>query len=359
MAVATTWAGLGDLGCAVGGAAVPFAGARHPTVHRPSRPARVAASRSEELAANLRWSWHRRDPGPVRRRRPRRLGGHQHDPVRLLGAVPAARLRAARGRTRRSSSGWSGEGRPRRSTWSGDRWYQGADATPRPRSPTSRRSSASPPCCRSTPVASASWPATTSRPPATSACRSSGWACSIAHGYFRQSLSREGWQQEPYPVVDPDELPLTLLREIDGSPAKIEVGATGRSQLLAHVWVAQVGRVPLLLLDSDIEDNPANLRDVTDQLYGGGSSTGCCRSCCSASAASGRSGSYCRSPGAGARGLPHQRGPRRLPRPGADPRVHREQTGSTSTRRWRRRAPARCSPPTRRCPPASTGSRAS
>ena len=91
------------------------------------------------------------------------------------------------------------------------------------------------------------------------------------HGYFRQLLSREGWQQERYPIVDPDERPLTLLREVDGSPAKIEVGVPGGLQLRAHVWVAQVGRVPLLLMDSDIEDNPANLRDVTDQLYGGGS----------------------------------------------------------------------------------------
>ena len=44
------------------------------------------------------------------------------------------------------------------------------------------------------------------------------------HGYFRQSLSRDGWQQETYPVLDPDGLPLSLLREEDGSVAKIEIG---------------------------------------------------------------------------------------------------------------------------------------
>jgi hypothetical protein len=43
-------------------------------------------------------------------------------------------------------------------------------------------------------------------------------------GYFVQSLSREGWQQERYPVVDPDNLPLTLLRESDGTAARIQVG---------------------------------------------------------------------------------------------------------------------------------------
>ena len=44
------------------------------------------------------------------------------------------------------------------------------------------------------------------------------------HGYFRQSLSRDGWQQETYPVLDPDGLPLSLLREEDGSVAKIVIG---------------------------------------------------------------------------------------------------------------------------------------
>ena len=39
------------------------------------------------------------------------------------------------------------------------------------------------------------------------------------HGYFKQSLSREGWQQETYPVLDPDGLPISLLREPDGTRA--------------------------------------------------------------------------------------------------------------------------------------------
>ncbi len=50
------------------------------------------------------------------------------------------------------------------------------------------------------------------------------------HGYFRQSLSRDGWQQETYPVLDPDGLPLSLLREGNdpaGPVAKIEIGLPG------------------------------------------------------------------------------------------------------------------------------------
>ncbi|MEO5608314.1 MAG: alpha-glucan family phosphorylase [Ornithinibacter sp.] len=89
-------------------------------------------------------------------------------------------------------------------------------------------------------------------------------------GYFRQSLDREGWQQETYPVLDPDGLPLSLLREEDGTPALVSLSLPGGRELKAHVWRAQVGRVPLLLLDSDVPGNDDAGRKVTERLYGGG-----------------------------------------------------------------------------------------
>lgn len=89
-------------------------------------------------------------------------------------------------------------------------------------------------------------------------------------GYFRQSLSWDGWQVEHYPVCDPEGTPVTLLREADGTPAKVGVGLPGNRTLAARIWVAQVGRVSLLLLDSDVEENGAAEREVTDRLYGGG-----------------------------------------------------------------------------------------
>ncbi|HEX6447645.1 MAG TPA: alpha-glucan family phosphorylase [Streptosporangiales bacterium] len=89
------------------------------------------------------------------------------------------------------------------------------------------------------------------------------------HGYFRQSLSPEGWQQEQYPAVDPAGLPLTLVRGADGAPLRISVGLPGGRAVRAQIWQAEVGRVPLLLLDSDIEDNAPAEREVTDRLYGG------------------------------------------------------------------------------------------
>ena len=89
-------------------------------------------------------------------------------------------------------------------------------------------------------------------------------------GYFKQSLNLDGWQQEDYPVLDPDGLPLSLLREADGTPCRITLDLPGGRTLTAHVWRAQVGRVPLLLLDSDVQENDDAVRNITDRLYGGG-----------------------------------------------------------------------------------------
>jgi starch phosphorylase len=88
-------------------------------------------------------------------------------------------------------------------------------------------------------------------------------------GYFRQSLSLDGWQQEHYPALDPQGLPLRLLTSADGAPVLVTVGMPAGRTLYSRVWQAVVGRVPLLLLDSDIEENEPDLRGITDRLYGG------------------------------------------------------------------------------------------
>ncbi len=89
-------------------------------------------------------------------------------------------------------------------------------------------------------------------------------------GYFRQSLSADGWQHENYPALDPQGQPLRLLtRPEDSSPVLVELPMPESRVLRARIWVAQVGRVPLLLLDSDIPENDHDMRNVTDRLYGG------------------------------------------------------------------------------------------
>lgn len=83
------------------------------------------------------------------------------------------------------------------------------------------------------------------------------------HGYFRQSLSVDGWQQERFPDLDPYSMALDLCAD-----ARVEI-ELGDTVLHAQIWRAQVGRVPLYLLDTDIDDNPDHLRTITDRLYGG------------------------------------------------------------------------------------------
>ncbi|AFM18476.1 alpha-glucan phosphorylase [Mycolicibacterium chubuense NBB4] len=88
-------------------------------------------------------------------------------------------------------------------------------------------------------------------------------------GYFRQSLTADGWQHETYPSLDPQGLPLRLLTDAGGAPVLIDLALPQNATLHARVWIAQVGRIPLLLLDSDIPENDHDLRGVTDRLYGG------------------------------------------------------------------------------------------
>jgi starch phosphorylase len=88
-------------------------------------------------------------------------------------------------------------------------------------------------------------------------------------GYFRQSLTADGWQHENYPALGPQGLPLRLLTDAAGDPVTVALALPDSRELRAQVWIAQVGRIPLLLLDSDIPENEHDLRGVTDRLYGG------------------------------------------------------------------------------------------
>jgi starch phosphorylase len=87
------------------------------------------------------------------------------------------------------------------------------------------------------------------------------------HGYFHQYLDANGWQRERYPDLNPHTLPLRRL-ERGGKPATVEIDLAGTS-VTCQIWKAEVGRVPLLLLDTDVPDNAQPDRNVTDRLYGG------------------------------------------------------------------------------------------
>ncbi|MDQ3939771.1 MAG: alpha-glucan family phosphorylase, partial [Actinomycetota bacterium] len=89
-------------------------------------------------------------------------------------------------------------------------------------------------------------------------------------GYFRQHLNADGWQEERYPALDPHGMPLALLAGDDGEPLKIEVDVAG-ARCVAQLWRAEIGRVPLILMDCDVEENDVEERAITDRLYSGGS----------------------------------------------------------------------------------------
>jgi starch phosphorylase len=88
-------------------------------------------------------------------------------------------------------------------------------------------------------------------------------------GYFRQSLTADGRQQESYPAFNPHELPLGLVTDRAGKPLLVTVGLPDAT-LRAQIWRAEVGRVSVCLLDSDVDENAPAERAVTDRLYGGG-----------------------------------------------------------------------------------------
>ncbi|MCS7304058.1 MAG: alpha-glucan family phosphorylase [Thermoguttaceae bacterium] len=87
-------------------------------------------------------------------------------------------------------------------------------------------------------------------------------------GYFRQHLDSNGWQQEEYLHTKVEQLPMEPARTPSGEPITLEI-PTRTGPLRAKVWLMHVGRVPLYLLDCDVEGNSPQDRELTSRLYGG------------------------------------------------------------------------------------------
>ena len=85
-------------------------------------------------------------------------------------------------------------------------------------------------------------------------------------GYFRQQIDADGHQEHNYPDYDLSRLPLSRVQDRDGLPLTVSVELPGRDLVVA-VWLAQVGRVPVLLLDTDVAENAVEDRPITHILY--------------------------------------------------------------------------------------------
>ncbi|MEV4097802.1 alpha-glucan family phosphorylase [Streptosporangium saharense] len=221
-----------------------------------------------ELVHNLRWSWHPETLDLFAEVDPATWDRVGYDPVALLGAVEASRLRelAADRRFLRRVADAADD---LHEYMTAPRWYQTIPDAPRAIayfSPEYGIAAALPQYSGGLGILAGD------HLKAASDLGVPILAVGLLyrHGYFTQSLSPEGWQLEHYPSLDPGGLPLTLLKEQDGTPVRVTVSLPEQRPLYAQVWVAQVGRVPLLLLDSDVAENDNAARDVTDRLYGGG-----------------------------------------------------------------------------------------
>ena len=223
----------------------------------------------EELAANLRWSWHE----PTRRLfasiSPRVWEETQRDPIALLGAVDPERLAelaADDGFVTRANA----QRDELRTYISEPRWYQSlgedAPASVAYFSPEFGIAAALPQYSGGLGILAGDHLKSASD----LGLPLIGVGLFYRSGYFTQSISPDGWQHEAYPVFDPDGLPLSVLRNDDETLVLIRLAITHGRELCARVWQARVGRIRLLLLDTDIPENDESLRSVTDRLYGGG-----------------------------------------------------------------------------------------
>lgn len=88
------------------------------------------------------------------------------------------------------------------------------------------------------------------------------------NGYFQQYLNSDGWQQEYTPDLDFSTLPVDPVKDESGAQIKVVVHLPGRDVHIA-LWKTVVGRIPLYLLDTNLQENNEADRDITSQLYGG------------------------------------------------------------------------------------------
>jgi len=91
-------------------------------------------------------------------------------------------------------------------------------------------------------------------------------------GYFRQQLTPDGWQHEEYSDIELAGQPLRRVHDASGDQLRVQVPFDGR-QVHACVWRIDVGKTPLYLLDTNIEPNSPQDRQITARLYGGDSET--------------------------------------------------------------------------------------
>ncbi|QHO71225.1 alpha-glucan family phosphorylase [Marisediminicola antarctica] len=223
----------------------------------------------EELATNLRWSWHEPTRQLFAQLSPALWEESAHDPIGLLGEIDPSRLDELA-----ADHAFVAQMNERldelHSYLTEPRWYQslpaGAPAAIGYFSPEFGIAAALPQYSGGLGILAGDHLKSASD----LGVPIIGVGLFYRAGYFAQAISADGWQQESYPVLDPDGLPLSVLRHPDGTAGQVALALPDGRTLYARVWQVAVGRIRLLLLDTDIPENDDELRSVTDRLYGGG-----------------------------------------------------------------------------------------
>jgi glycogen phosphorylase len=87
-----------------------------------------------------------------------------------------------------------------------------------------------------------------------------------AQGYFNQRISEDGWQESINNMLNFEELPVLQVLDSNEKPLAISVSFPDHT-VIAHIWELRVGRVPLYLLDTDLDENTPADRTLTQRLY--------------------------------------------------------------------------------------------
>jgi starch phosphorylase len=236
---------------------------------RPSRAFTVvptippALSALVDLAYNLRWTWDHQTAGLFRRLDPARWEATNHNPVLLLRSTDQVRLnQAARDPAyRRELAGAAAELAA----------YLDADGVDAASKPRVAYFSAEFGLTECLPIYSGGLGVLSGdhlKSASDLNLNLTGVSLFYKHGYFLQRVRPDGWQEEQYPENDPTSLPIRPALGADDRQVRIRLAFPGRD-LHARVWKVQVGRITLLLLDTDLDENQPGDRVITGRLYGG------------------------------------------------------------------------------------------
>jgi starch phosphorylase len=234
---------------------------------RPALPERI--NRLEELAVDLWWSWHRDARLVFRKLDLPVWRATAHNPVRMLWLVSPERLEAAAADPDflaiydRAMAALD-DSRDTRNTW----W---ARRFPQLEGHTIAYFSAEFALHQSLPIYAGGLGVL-----AGDHCKEAadlgvplvGVGFMYPQGYFHQHISAEGWQEESYERLNWADAAIEPAKTPDGKPCVTAVPLGDRSVLVA-VWLVQLGRVKLYLLDTDLDENAPWDRDLSARLYGG------------------------------------------------------------------------------------------